>query len=112
MTGGKIKLKDARSDILDSCCRSCASGAKITCTEDTIELDMGGVRPHSVSLRTAPYPAFPRTCRRSYALNAVADGCRDHRNHLENRFMHVQEMQRMARYHGGIHTAIIRANLC
>ncbi|MDD1648957.1 MAG: UDP-N-acetylglucosamine 1-carboxyvinyltransferase [Methylococcaceae bacterium] len=112
MTGGKIKLKDARSDILDSVLQKLReAGAKITCTEDTIELDMGGVRPHSVSLRTAPYPAFPTDMQAQFmALNAVADGVSVITETIfENRFMHVQEMQRMgADITVESHTAIIR----
>ena len=98
MTGGKIKLKDVRSDILDSVLQKLReSGAKITTTDDTIELDMQGVRPHSVSLRTAPYPAFPTDMQAQFmALNAVADGVGVITETIfENRFMHVQEMQRM-----------------
>jgi UDP-N-acetylglucosamine 1-carboxyvinyltransferase len=98
MTGGKVKLKDVRSDILDSVLQKLReSGAKITTTDDTIELDMQGARPHSVSLRTAPYPAFPTDMQAQFmALNAVADGVGVITETIfENRFMHVQEMQRM-----------------
>jgi len=98
MTGGKVKLKDVRSDILDSVLQKLReSGAKITTTVDTIELDMQGARPHSVSLRTAPYPAFPTDMQAQFmALNAVADGVGVITETIfENRFMHVQEMQRM-----------------
>ena len=98
MTGGKVKLKDVRSDILDAVLQKLReSGAKIVTTEDTIELDMDGQRPHSVSLRTAPYPAFPTDMQAQFmALNAVADGVAVITETIfENRFMHVQEMQRM-----------------
>ena len=98
MTGGKVKLKDVRSDILDSVLQKLReSGAKIITTDDTIELDMQGARPHSVSLRTAPYPAFPTDMQAQFmALNAVADGVGVITETIfENRFMHVQEMQRM-----------------
>ncbi|MEY2681256.1 MAG: hypothetical protein RL661_1487 [Pseudomonadota bacterium] len=98
MTGGKVKLKDVRSDIMDSVLQKLReSGAKVTTTEDTIELDMQGARPHSVSLRTAPYPAFPTDMQAQFmALNAIADGVGVITETIfENRFMHVQEMQRM-----------------
>ena len=98
MTGGKVKLKDVRSNILDAVLQKLReSGAKIVTTEDTIELDMDGQRPHSVSLRTAPYPAFPTDMQAQFmALNAVADGVAVITETIfENRFMHVQEMQRM-----------------
>jgi len=98
MTGGKVKLKDVRSDIMDAVLQKLReTGARIACTEDTIELDMGGLRPHAVSLRTAPYPAFPTDMQAQFmALNAVADGVAVITETIfENRFMHVQEMQRM-----------------
>ncbi len=48
-------------------------------------------------LRTAPYPAFPTDMQAQFtALNAVADGVGTLTETVfENRFMHVQEMQRM-----------------
>ena len=98
MTGGKVKLKDVRSDIMDAVLQKLReTGARIACAEDTIELDMGGLRPHAVSLRTAPYPAFPTDMQAQFmALNAVADGVAVITETIfENRFMHVQEMQRM-----------------
>lgn len=98
MTGGKVKLKDVRSDIMDAVLQKLReTGARIACTEDTIELDMGGQRPHAVSLRTAPYPAFPTDMQAQFmALNTVADGVAVITETIfENRFMHVQEMQRM-----------------
>lgn len=98
MTGGRVKLKDVRSDIMDAVLQKLKeAGADITLGEDTIELDMGGRRPTSVSLRTAPYPAFPTDMQAQFmALNAVADGVGVITETIfENRFMHVQEMQRM-----------------
>ena len=98
MTGGKVKLKDVRTDILDAILQKLReAGARITTTEDTIELDMQGIRPHAVSLRTAPYPAFPTDMQAQFmALNSVADGVGVITETIfENRFMHVQEMQRM-----------------
>ena len=81
MTGGKVKLKDTCPDILDAVLLKLReAGAKITTTEDTIELDMVGIRPQAVSLRTAPYPAFPTDMQAQFmALHAcsgnAAYGC-------------------------------------
>ncbi|MFN5746815.1 MAG: UDP-N-acetylglucosamine 1-carboxyvinyltransferase [Methylococcaceae bacterium] len=112
MTGGKVKLKDTRPDILDAVLMKLReAGAKITCTEDSIELDMQGQRPHAVSLRTAPYPAFPTDMQAQFmAMAAVADGVSVITETIfENRFMHVQEMQRMgANIAVESNTAIIR----
>ena len=54
-------------------------------------------RPKSVSLRTAPYPAFPTDMQAQVmALDCVADGVgRITETIFENRFMHVLELQRL-----------------
>jgi len=112
ITRGRIKLKDTRADIMDAVLQSLReAGAKITSGEDWIELDMEGNRPQAVSLRTAPYPAFPTDMQAQFtALNAVAEGVGTLTETVfENRFMHVQELQRMGadiRVEGN--TAIIR----
>jgi UDP-N-acetylglucosamine 1-carboxyvinyltransferase len=98
MTGGKVKLKNTQPDLLDSVLiKLREAGADITCTDSTIELDMHGNRPYSVSLRTAPYPAFPTDMQAQFtAMNSVAEGVAVITETVfENRFMHVQEMQRM-----------------
>jgi UDP-N-acetylglucosamine 1-carboxyvinyltransferase len=80
-------------------------------TDDTISLDMTGQRPQAVSLRTAPYPAFPTDMQAQFmAMNTIADGvCVITETIFENRFMHVQEMQRMgADITVESHTAIVR----
>ncbi|MFZ2168681.1 MAG: UDP-N-acetylglucosamine 1-carboxyvinyltransferase, partial [Methylococcaceae bacterium] len=60
ITGGKVKLKSTRPDILDAVLEKLTeAGAEITTGEDWIQLDMHGKKPKAVSLRTAPYPAFP-----------------------------------------------------
>ncbi len=98
MTGGRVKLKDTRPDTLDSVLAKLrAAGSKITVGEDWIELDMQGKRPKAVSIRTAPYPAFPTDMQAQLtAMNCIADGVGVMTETVfENRFMHVQEMQRM-----------------
>jgi UDP-N-acetylglucosamine 1-carboxyvinyltransferase len=69
----------------------------VTTGEDWIELDMEGRRPRAVSLHTAPYPAFPTDMQAQFcALNAIAEGAATVTETVfENRFMHVQELQRM-----------------
>jgi UDP-N-acetylglucosamine 1-carboxyvinyltransferase len=51
----------------------------------------------AVNVRTAPYPAFPTDRQAQFmALNCVAQGTsRVVETIFENRFMHVQEMQRL-----------------
>jgi UDP-N-acetylglucosamine 1-carboxyvinyltransferase len=98
ITGGKVKLKNTRPDILDAVLdKLIEAGAEITTGDDWIALDMHGKRPKAVSLRTAPYPAFPTDMQAQFiALNAIATGVGIITETIfENRFMHVQELQRM-----------------
>jgi UDP-N-acetylglucosamine 1-carboxyvinyltransferase len=98
ITRGSILVYDTRPDLLDSVLqklRDC--GAEIKIGEDWISLDMKGKRPRAVDVHTAPYPAFPTDMQAQFmALNAVAEGVGTITETVfENRFMHVQEMQRM-----------------
>jgi UDP-N-acetylglucosamine 1-carboxyvinyltransferase len=98
ITGGKVKLKNTRPDILDAVLEKLVeAGAEITTGEDWIALDMHGKKPTAVSLRTAPYPAFPTDMQAQFiALNCIANGVGIVTETIfENRFMHVQELQRM-----------------
>ncbi len=97
-TRGHIKTKDTRPDILESVLSKLEQvGAEIKVGEDWIELDMHDKRPNAVSLRTAPYPAFPTDMQAQFtALNSVANGTGSITETVfENRFMHVHEMNRM-----------------
>jgi UDP-N-acetylglucosamine 1-carboxyvinyltransferase len=98
ITRGSILVRDTRPDLLDSVLqklRDC--GAEIKTGKDWISLDMKGKRPRAVDVHTAPYPAFPTDMQAQFmALNAVAEGVGTITETVfENRFMHVQEMQRM-----------------
>jgi UDP-N-acetylglucosamine 1-carboxyvinyltransferase len=67
-------------------------------------------RPRAVSLRTAPYPAFPTDMQAQFmALDAIAEGVgRISETIFENRFMHVPELQRLgAAIDIDGHTAIV-----
>lgn len=97
-TGGRIRLKGARPEHLESVLMKLKeAGASLTCGDDWIELDMQGKRPASVSLVTAPYPAFPTDLQAQIiAMNCIADGTATVKETIfENRFMHVHEMNRM-----------------
>ena len=98
ITGGKVKIKDTQPHILDAVlAKLTEAGAEISTGEDWIELDMHGNKPKAVSLRTAPYPAFPTDMQAQFtALNTIAEGVGIITETVfENRYMHVQEMQRM-----------------
>ncbi|MCD6045782.1 MAG: murA [Gammaproteobacteria bacterium] len=98
ITRGKIKLKQvAPTTMLQIIHKLTEAGADIQMDDNTISLDMHGKRPKAVRLSTAPYPGFPTDMQaQMIALNTVAEGV----GHIvetifENRFLHVQEMQRM-----------------
>jgi len=98
ITRGKIKLKDTDANQLEAVLLKLEeAGADIEVGEDWISLDMHGKRPKAVSIRTAPYPAFPTDMQAQFtALNSVAEGqATVVETVFENRFMHVQELQRM-----------------
>ena len=98
MTGGHIKIVDTAPETLEAVLiKLSEAGAQITTGETWIEIDMQGKRPHSVDVRTAPYPAFPTDMQAQFcAMNAVADGIGTITETVfENRFQHVLELQRM-----------------
>ena len=112
MTGGKVRAVRARPGDLDAVLDKLSeAGAAISTGTDWIELDMQGRRPRAVDVNTAPYPAFPTDMQAQFtALNAVAEGTSIITETVfENRFMHVQELQRLGaniRLKGN--TAVIR----
>jgi len=98
ITGGRVKVRDTRPEFLEAVLvKLQEAGAEITFGADWIQVDMHGQRPKAVSLRTAPYPAFPTDMQAQFtALNAIAEGTGTITETVfENRFMHVLEMQRM-----------------
>ncbi|MDE2260628.1 MAG: UDP-N-acetylglucosamine 1-carboxyvinyltransferase [Betaproteobacteria bacterium] len=96
-TGGNVRLVGVRSDTLDAVLdKLIEANAFIECTADQIRIRMRGPN-HGVSLRTAPYPAFPTDMQAQFmAMNAVAQGTTVVTETIfENRFMHVQELRRL-----------------
>ena len=112
MTGGRVLARRTRGDLLDAVLHKLEeAGAQINTGTDFIELNMHGKRPKSVSLTTAPYPAFPTDMQAQFAaMNCMAEGVGVIRETIfENRFMHMNELQRLGsdiRIEGN--TAIIR----
>jgi UDP-N-acetylglucosamine 1-carboxyvinyltransferase len=112
MTGGRIIARATRPETLDAVIdKLTEAGATIDIDGDSITLDMKGKRPKAVDISTAPHPGFPTDMQAQFmALNCVADGVGIISETIfENRFMHVQELQRLGadiRIDG--HTAIVR----
>jgi UDP-N-acetylglucosamine 1-carboxyvinyltransferase len=108
--GGDVVLKKTRADLLDAVTDKLReAGAVITSGEDWLRLQMSG-RPRAVSFRTTEYPGFPTDMQAQVmALNCIADGsCRVTETIFENRYMHVQELNRLgASIEIDGHTAIV-----
>ena len=99
MTGGEVKLLNARADLLDAVIeklRDAGAEVKVNKVENVITVKSNG-KLKAVNIRTAPHPAFPTDMQAQFmALNSIADGvAKVTETIFENRFMHVQEMQRL-----------------
>ena len=98
ITGGHVRIKNARPDHLDAVLvKLQEAGAQVDVGENWVEVDMRGRRPRAIDVRTAPYPAFPTDMQAQFAaLNTVADGVGTITETIfENRFMHMLEMRRL-----------------
>jgi UDP-N-acetylglucosamine 1-carboxyvinyltransferase len=98
MTRGSIRMRNAQPNLLEAVLDKLReAGAHIETGPDWVTLDMKGKRPKAVNVRTAPYPAFPTDMQAQFvAMNAIATGTGIVTETVfENRFMHVQELQRM-----------------
>lgn len=97
MTGGEVTLKNARPDLLEAVIEKLReAGAHISHTENTITVKSNG-KLKAVNVRTAPHPAFPTDMQAQFmAMNSMSEGVATVIETIfENRFMHVQELQRM-----------------
>ena len=98
MTGGRVKLKNTRPGLLDAVIAKLKeAGADIETDDNSITLDMSDKRPKAIDVHTSPFPGFPTDMQAQFtAMNCIASGAGViTENVFENRFMHVQELQRM-----------------
>jgi UDP-N-acetylglucosamine 1-carboxyvinyltransferase len=97
MTGGEVKLINVSAHLLDAVIDKLReAGATVTTDDNTITVKSDG-QLKAVNIRTAPHPAFPTDMQAQFmALNTIASGVSKVTETIfENRFMHVQEMQRL-----------------
>ena len=95
--GGEVIVKHCRPDTLDAVIVKLKdAGLEMEVGPDWIKASMKG-RPKAVSFRTSEYPAFPTDMQAQLmAVNAIAEGNATITETIfENRFMHVQEMNRL-----------------
>jgi len=101
VTGGTVRLTGTSMGYLDAVIdKLMDAGCEIT-GEKSPQFEAITIRApkklHAVSLRTAPYPAFPTDMQAQFmAINTVAEGTSIIRETIfENRFMHAVELQRL-----------------
>ena len=97
VTGGDVKINGITPSRLLSVIDSLESaGALINSGDNFIKISMTG-KPKPVNIETAPFPGFPTDMQAQFSvLNAISEG-NSYINEtvFENRFMHVQELNRM-----------------
>ena len=73
------------------------TGAEIKFDENSISLSMKRDKPKPVDITTAPFPEFPTDMQAQFSvINAIAEGTSNiYETVFENRFMHIQELNRM-----------------
>ena len=98
VTNGEIKINGINPNrlikVLD---KLIETGAKVKTSEDSISLTMNQDKPKPVDITTAPFPEFPTDMQAQFSvINALANGVSNiYETVFENRFMHVQELNRM-----------------
>ncbi len=98
VTAGDIRIDGINPDRLKKVLEKLAeTGAEIKCTDDSISLSMNLEKPKPVDITTAPFPEFPTDMQAQFSvISAMADGVSNiYENVFENRFMHIQELNRM-----------------
>lgn len=97
VTGGDVRLTHTSAAYLDAVVdKLMDAGCDISIEREAIHLK-APAKLNAVSIRTAPYPAFPTDMQAQFmALNAIANGTGVIRETIfENRFMHAVELQRL-----------------
>ncbi len=98
-TGGEAVLEHARGDHLDAVIDKLRdAGVTVEAVADGLRVaSAGGASLKAQSFRTTEYPGFPTDMQAQFmALNVVAQGASSVTETIfENRFMHVQELQRL-----------------
>jgi UDP-N-acetylglucosamine 1-carboxyvinyltransferase len=96
-TGGNVRLTKTSAAYLDSVVdKLLDAGCEIATERDAIMIK-APQKLKAVSIRTAPYPAFPTDMQAQFmAINCVAEGSSVIRETIfENRFMHAVELIRL-----------------
>ncbi len=98
ITNGKITIKKIDPDRMGAIIETLQkAGAEINSNDSSISLDMTNSVIKPVDIITAPFPGFPTDMQAQFTvLNCIARGESYVKETIfENRFMHVQELNRM-----------------
>ncbi len=98
VTGGDVEVRDVQPENLVAVLEKLNdSGGEISLGSNWVHLNMKGRRPKAVNVRTAPFPGFPTDMQAQVLmLDCIANGSGSITETIfENRFQHVQELQRM-----------------
>ncbi len=111
-TGGEALLRHARADHLDAVIDKLReAGVTVEAVEDGLRVaSPGAAQLRAQTFRTTEHPGFPTDMQAQFmALNSVAQGSSSVTETIfENRFMHVQELQRLgARIHTDGRVALV-----
>ena len=98
ITNGSIKIEGIDPNRLYAVIKKLRdAGSEIITDKNSIFLSMKKSKPEPVDITTAPFPEFPTDMQAQFSvINAIANG-KSYINEtvFENRFMHVQELNRM-----------------
>ena len=98
ITNGTIKIEGIDPNRLYAVIKRLKdAGSEIITDKNSIFLSMKKNKPEPVDITTAPFPEFPTDMQAQFSvINAIANG-KSYVNEtvFENRFMHVQELNRM-----------------
>ena len=98
ITNGKITIKKIDPNRMGSIIETLQkAGAEVCLNENSISLDMTKNTIKPVDIVTAPFPGFPTDMQAQFTvLNCIGPGESSVKETIfENRFMHVQELNRM-----------------
>ena len=98
VTKGKITINGINPNRLKKVIDKLKEAGAIVSTDgNSISLEMSRDKPKPVDITTAPFPEFPTDMQAQFSvINAIADGVSNiYETVFENRFMHVQELNRM-----------------
>ena len=98
VTRGEILINGINPDRLRKVLQKLEeTGAEIKFDENSISLSMKRDKPKPVDITTAPFPEFPTDMQAQFSvINAIAEGTSNiYETVFENRFMHIQELNRM-----------------